>query len=537
MKKIILFLFLTFNLFAVDVAQINETQEQENNNTQNYLDNLVFGSHLFGGNFIHNNQHIYNPNYKIAIGDQIAIKIWGAVNYESNLIVDSQGNIFIPQVGAIKVLGVKNKELLNIIKSNINKIYKDNVFVYADMNTYQNVSIFVTGNVNAPGLYQGLSSDSILQYLDKAKGINLEYGSFRDITILRNNKKIISFDLYDFLLNGKMDLFAFRTGDVILVNPIKDYVFVSGEVQKPYRFEIKDDIKTLKDLAKISLAKSIITNAIVKSYEKDHKINIRAYKKNEFDKIALRSGDEVEFLPDYNTQNINIQIQGEHAGLHSLVVKKGTTLQEIIDKIIPTNHSNINAIQVFRKSVAQTQKRLIQAQLKELETLALTAPSVNAESANIRVNQSKNILEFINRAKQIEPKGQIIIENTNSYKDIVLEDGDKILIPNKNNLVLVQGEVALPGAFVFVDSKRVKYYIKLAGDFSKRADKDRILVIKANGKAQKTSNSLFSSGIKIDAGDSILILPKLEGQGLVVTNMLSQILYQIAIATRVVLNI
>ena len=56
------------------------------------------------------------------------------------------------------------------ITSKYSKVYRNNVFVYADMNNYQNVSVFVTGNVNKPGLYQGLSSDSIIQYIDKASG-------------------------------------------------------------------------------------------------------------------------------------------------------------------------------------------------------------------------------------------------------------------------------------------------------------------------------------------------------------------------------
>ena len=177
-------------------------------------------------------------------------------NLHEILVVDSQGNIFIPKVGAVNLLGVKNSSLVPIIKSAVNKIYKNNVFVYADMNAYQNVSVFVTGSVNAPGLYQGLSSDSIIQYLDKAGGINLDYGSFREIQILRNNKIIRNIDLYNFLLKGQLELFPFRSGDVILVGNVASYAFVSGDVQKPFRFELGSDIKTLSDLARIFRSKT-----------------------------------------------------------------------------------------------------------------------------------------------------------------------------------------------------------------------------------------------------------------------------------------
>lgn len=557
MKKCIIFL-LPFFVFAIDVSQIagttsstilaqdtnasTQTQVSKDTNTstaQTQIPSLsyVFGSHLFGGNFRQIAQHIYNPDYKIAIGDTISLKIWGAVQFEKDLVVDSQGNIFIPQVGAIKILGVRNAELLDIIKASVAKVYKSNVFVYADMNAYQNVSVFVTGNVNAPGLYQGLSSDSVIQYLDKAAGINLEYGSFRDIRVLRENKLLYNIDLYEFLLQGRINLFAFKTGDVVLVGDVKKYAFASGDVQKPFRFELKDDIVNLQDLARVAGAKPIVTNALVKSYGANHTLHISAYTKKEFANIKLQTGDEVEFRPDYNAQNVSVRIEGEHNGLHSLVVRKGTSLEDVVRKIATNEHSDINSVQVFRRSVATTQKKLIEAQLKELETLALTAPSITSEGAAIRANQARTILEFIERAKQVEPKGQIVIDSPNAYKSVILEEGDLIVVPSKNNLVLVQGEVALPGAFVFVDRKKMGYYIDLAGDYSDRADTSRVLVIRSNGKAEKYSDSIFGSSARIKAGDSILVLPKVDSQNLQITAMLTQILYQIAIATNVVLNI
>ncbi len=281
-------------------------------NTQNLPEQLpaVFGAHLFNGNFTQASQSLYNPDYKIAVGDKINFRMWGAVEFQQELMVDSQGNVFIPSVGAVNLLGIRNGDLVKVLKSSIAKIYKQNVFVYADMNVYQNVSIFVTGNVNRPGLYQGLSSDSVVQYLDKAGGINLEYGSFRNIEILRNNKIALNIDLYDFLFEGKMKLFPFRTGDVILVKNIESYAFAEGDVQKPFRFELKNNIKTLQDLANAAGAKPIVTNAVVRSYLPNHTIDVVSYNKKDFQSVLLRVGDEVEFRPDYNAENIHITIEG-----------------------------------------------------------------------------------------------------------------------------------------------------------------------------------------------------------------------------------
>ncbi|EKO5332652.1 SLBB domain-containing protein [Campylobacter coli] len=543
MKKIlILFLSCIFCFGAIDVSQISSSgnssttsfvQGLENNISKSTPAQIpVFGAELFNGNFKNYTQRVYNPDYKIAVGDQISLKIWGAVEFEQILVVDSQGNIFIPKVGAVNLLGVKNSALVSVIKAQVNKIYKNNVFVYADMNAYQNVSVFVTGSVNAPGLYQGLSSDSVIQYLDKAGGINLEYGSFRDIQILRNNAVIKKIDLYDFLLKGQMDLFPFRSGDVVLVGNVQSYVFVNGDVQRPFRFELANDIKTLFDLARVAGAKPIVTNAILRSYGNDHKLEVSAYNKMQFSKVLLKTGDEVQFNPEYISQNISITVNGEHSGLKTLVVRKGTTLEDVSRLIVANGQSDMNALQVFRKSVAKTQKDLINAQLKELETLALTSPSVTSQGAAIKAEQAKLILEFIQRARELEPKGQIVIDKPKSYGEVILEEGDTINVPSKNNLIIVQGEVTLPGAFVYNKGENLKYYINLAGGYGERADTSKVLVIRNNGKAQK-----YSGSIDMMPGDSVLVLPKVDSENLQIFSMLTQILYQIAVATNVVLNL
>lgn len=543
MKKIlILFLSCVFCFGAVDVSQISSSENSSTtSSSQNIENNIskstpaqipVFGAELFNGNFKNYTQRVYNPDYKIAVGDQISLKIWGAVEFEQILVVDSQGNIFIPKVGAVNLLGVKNSALVSVIKAQVNKIYKNNVFVYADMNAYQNVSVFVTGSVNAPGLYQGLSSDSVIQYLDKAGGINLEYGSFRDIQILRNNTVIKKIDLYDFLLKGQMDLFPFRSGDVVLVGNVQSYVFANGDVQKPFRFELANDIKTLADLARVSGARPIVTNAVLRSYENDHRLEVSAYNKMQFSKVLLKTGDEVQFNPEYISQNISITVNGEHSGLKTLVVRKGTTLEDVSRLIVANGQSDMKALQVFRKSVAKTQKDLIKAQLKELETLALTSSSVTSQGAAIKAEQAKLILEFIQRAKEVEPKGQIVIDKPKSYGSVLLEEGDIINVPSKNNLVIVQGEVTLPGAFVYDKGKDLKYYINLAGGYGERADTSKVLVIHNNGKAQK-----YSGSIDMMPGDSVLVLPKVDSENLQIFSMLTQILYQIAVATNVVLKL
>lgn len=539
LKYLFALLFIANSLNALDVAGIVATDENQDIKKVEEINTKVFGSHLFNGSFKDNTTHIYNPDYTIVIGDQIALKVWGAIEFEQVLTVDSQGNVFIPRVGAVNLLGAKNGDLVKILQASIQKVYRNNVFVYADMNNYQNVSVFVTGNVNKPGLYQGLSSDSIIQYIDKASGINTEYGSFRDIKILRNNQIIKTIDLYDFLQNGKMDLFSFRSGDVVLVENLKDYVFVEGDAQKPFRFELGNDLKTVFDLSKFAGIKATTTNAALTSYTMNNKVSMITLPASKFSKTELKNGDIVSFIQDHNAVNMKIFIQGEHNSLQTYVVKKGTSLKDAIALISPNAQTNLQAIQLYRKSVAVMQKKLIEASLRELETLTLTNSAVTKEEASMRASESKFILEFIERVKKEEPKGQVVIDENTNFADLTLEDGDIVNIPAKSDVILVQGEVGLPGAFTYNKDYHIDDYIKSAGYLNERANKERILVIKANGKAERFDASMFSfsSAPKIDSGDAILVLPKVEGKTLQITGALTQILYHVAVATKVVLDI
>lgn len=517
-----------------NIQNAQNTQNLSQNTTAIQAEQEVFGQNLFSGNFTMVSQHIYNPDYILAIGDVVNVKLWGAYEFEQSLIIDSQGNIFLPQVGTIRLLGVKNSNLVAVITKSVKQVFKDNVQVYADMGVYQNVSVFVAGNVNKPGLYKGLSSDSLIQFIDKAAGINPAYGSFRKITILRNNKPYRHVDLYDFMVNGKIEMFALKNGDVILVDSVGAYVSANGEVLRPYRFEAKNATMSLAELAKLAGTKPMVTSAVVRSHTVDSKIVMRSYPLSAFGTTQLGAGDMVEFITDHAAAILRINIEGEQNGAPVLIVPKGTTLGELISQIKFNPQSNQEAIQLYRKSTAQMQKKLIDSHLRELESIALTTSSSTNEEAAIRAKESEAILRFIERARQVEPKGQVVISEEGNINEVVLQEEDKIFIPTKDNIVLVQGEVALPGAFTHVPKAKMSKYLEMAGDLNQRADKSRVIVISANGKAEKYK---ASSSATINQGDSILVLPKVETKTLQATSVITQILYQLAVAAKVVLDI
>jgi protein involved in polysaccharide export with SLBB domain len=194
---------------------------------------VMFGSQMFSGRFGAVTFSGFNPDYQLAIGDRVLTRLWGAIIYEATQPVDAQGNIFIPNVGPVKVVGVRNGDLNQLVDNAVKKVFRANVGVYATLEAAQPVKVYVTGFVRAPGLYGGLSSDSVLYYLDRAGGIDPERGSYLAVDIMRNGKLRASIDLYKFLLKGQIEALQLQDGDTIVIPPRRHAVIVTGEVLNP----------------------------------------------------------------------------------------------------------------------------------------------------------------------------------------------------------------------------------------------------------------------------------------------------------------
>ena len=537
MKTILITFILSAALYAVELSNITDTSSGDANSSFTQGSTQVFGYNLFNGSFSKNTQYRYNPEYLISIGDTINLKMWGSFDFETKTTVDSQGNIFIPKVGTVNVLGMRNDKLSVSIENAIKKVFKKSVYIYADLESYQPVSIFVTGAVNKPGLYEGLSSDSVIQFIDKAKGIDAKSGSYRKIKILRQNRKIYSVDLYTFLLSGSLELFQFHMGDVVVVESIENYIEITGDVKRPYRFEMLNNSVTLGEVLNVVLPNPTLTNFTVTKYNQDNEQSIAIYAIKENLNMKIHSGESINFIHDHNSKNIEVEISGEHSNIHNLVVKKGTSLKEVFESIIMTDMSDTTSFQLYRKSIAAQQKSLLEAQLNDLEAKTLTAGSLTVEEATIRKQEAELVMNFIQRAKKVEPKGQVVINEDSNLSQVYLEDGDNIYIPKRSHMVVVQGEVMLPSAQTYVEGMSFDDYINSCGGYSFRANSENILIIQKNGKVNSyDADSMFRSDYKIHPGDSILVLGKIDTKYLQVIKDITQIVYQLALGAAVVLR-
>ncbi|MCU0969777.1 MAG: polysaccharide biosynthesis/export family protein, partial [Rubrivivax sp.] len=88
---------------------------------------LVFGSQMFTGRFATTSFSGFNADYQIAVGDRVTVRLWGAYAFEATQAVDAQGNVFLPNVGPVRVLGVRNAELNRIVESQVKRVFRANV--------------------------------------------------------------------------------------------------------------------------------------------------------------------------------------------------------------------------------------------------------------------------------------------------------------------------------------------------------------------------------------------------------------------------
>lgn len=501
----------------------------------------VFGQNLFTGNFSNQPFTGFNPQYRITVGDKIRLQLWGAIENQSEQVVDPQGNIFIAQVGPIHVVGVLNSELTKVIQQSLARVYKKDVFLYANLLSSQPVKVFVTGNVLRPGLYSGLSSESILTYLDRAGGIDPLRGSYLDIAIKRAGKLIETINLYDFLIRGDILHRQLYEGDVIIVGSRKSVIGFSGLVENPFQIEFFNQQVTIKDaLAIVQPLASATHIAIERNQGLIKQVEYTEISKAIDQELILYKGDSVTVVADKIQGSIGIKVGGEHKGRAQYVLPYGATLSDLLVLVEPSALSNMPALQLYRESLAQSQHESLLTSLNILQAQVLGARSATVEEASLRNQEAELILQFVERAKKVKPVGQVVLDNSSSAVNTVLENGDTILIPAVSNLVRVSGEVLFPNAVVFDVKYSANDYILKAGGFSQQAKKSRILIKKANGAFYDLGNkpSRFKkSDYELAAGDEIIVLPDVDTKTFQHAKDIFQIVYQLALSAGVVLSI
>ena len=388
----------------------------------------------------------------------------------------------------------------------------------------------MTGYVRNPGLYGGVASDSLLSYLSKAGGVDSDRGSYVDIVVKRGNRVRSQVNLYDFLLNGNLALSQFSDGDTIVVGPRQHTFSIEGDVFNSYDFEFANSSIPVTEALSWARPKPGATHMTIIRQQGTMKRS-EYYPLSSAPGRSLQDGDKLVVSSDRYAGTIQVRIEGAHSGEHAVVLPYGATMRQVLAQVRPNSMSQMDAIQLYRRSVALRQKEMLDVSLQKLEQASLSAQSSTQEEARLRMQEAQLVSRFVAKARTVVPKGEVVL-NEKNIDSVLLEDGDVISIPEKTSLVMVHGEVLFPNAVSWEKGLDPEEYIEKCGGLTQKSGNSKIIVIRQNGEA------LNADDVKeMRPGDEIMVLPKYDSKNIEVSRGISTILYQLAVAAKVILTL
>jgi polysaccharide export outer membrane protein len=271
----------------------------------------------------------------------------------------------------------------------------------------------------------------------------------------------------------------------------------------------------------------------------------------EYDLLVVRQ------IPNWS-ENIRVTLAGEVQFPGIYTAHKGERLSSVVERAGGfTNTAYLKAAQFTRRSTQKTQQEAIDKLIDDLEVeVAQKAQQVSGALDREDLESNKQLLEarrsIIAQLKKAKAKGRVVIRLTSadqlkgSASDILLEDGDRLEVPKKTNVVNVVGRVYNPTGIVYDPAKdTLGHYLTMVGGPTESADQDHLFLLKADGSVVTRENAdggFFSTGkqgllsTRVDPGDSIVVPEKFVDTRLLKnTKDITQILFQIAVTTGVLI--
>lgn len=363
--------------------------------------------------------------------------------------------------------------------------------------------------------------------------------------------KTVYFNVAKAMENDPEENLLLQNEDRLVIHSIWEQVYkktvhVDGDVFRPGEYQYTDGMK-VKDLifkggnilesayieeAEIS---SLITEGRKISKVERITINLRkALAEDPENNILLRPNDRlfVKRIPEWGQQEI-VQVDGEVRFPGRYTIYKGEKLSSLLQRTGGyTENAYLRGAVFTRRSVQELQQQGIEDMAKRMERELLSESSSQVSTAlsieeikakEIEIQQKK---KFIETFKQLKASGRMTIHLgnlrllKNSDYDIKLEEGDRLFIPPKNNVINVMGSVMSQASYVYLDSLSANDYITMAGGFTRYSDPSETFVLKVDGSARKlhrkwiswndSSNrwqfTIFGEKVKeIEPGDTIVV--------------------------------
>lgn len=462
-----------------------DTEQYEKKKPKPLINPLIFGSELYTSvapNFEPNLKLATPLNYVLGPDDELLVTVYGVQEYTGELLVSDEGNINVPNVGQIRVAGLTIEAATQKLKT----VMGNSVYPYlknggsklsVTLNKIRSIKVTVIG-ANRPGNYTLSSLSTVFNALYVAGGPT-EFGSFREIELVRNNKVERKIDLYRMLLKGdQSDNIGLKDNDVIRIPAYKKRVELQGQVKRPGIFEVLPGERFQNILEFASGFTDTAYTAIVKAFQNsDRERRVKDVSASEYQQYQPESGDVFVVSKILNRFQNRVKINGA----------------------------------VFRPDVYELTSGLTVAELiRKADGLKEDAYTGRAQILRLQDDLRKSILSFDIRKAL----------SGDAAHNLALKREDEILISSVLDLrdsfkVTIQGEIRIPGEYDFVENLTLRDLILQAGGFTDAAYKSieiarlikRDSIGATDNRASAIINTEIEGDLSIGEAATTLIMP------------------------------
>lgn len=402
----------------------------------------------------------------------------------------------------------------------------DSVSVDSTLQRYSNM-VEVKGAVMRPGMYQMDGNITTVRQLIEAAG-GLSEDAFHARGIIHRRKEDRTLEVVNVDLKGVMDHtvadVALKNEDVVFI-PSKELMqeerilTIDGEVYYPGTYEYADNttletfilraggLKDAASMVKVDVSRRIRNQKATESsaiVAKTYSFKLKdGFVVDGTPEFVLEPFDEVYVRrsPGYVEQQ-HVKVEGEVAfeGTYTLN-NKGMRLSDLVKQAGGLTAEAYAMGAHLERTLTPAEKIKQRAMIK----LATTGDSIDV--SKLELSDVQNI--GINLEQALAHPG------SNEW-DIVLREDDKLIIPQYNNTVTINGEVMYPNTVAFTKGAKPKFYIEQAGGFGRRAMKGRVFAINMNGTVNRVR-----SAKDIQPGCNLVVPAKAKRKGMSFGEILS----------------
>ena len=395
---------------AVDIISLD--QEEINFYSEDSV--LYFGYDVFVNNKFSNKEYLIgniDEGYILSPGDVLRIYVFGDNSYQTEVEIDLNGNILLPDIGVFMISGYTFKTLKNRLNTFLGKYFSGLLdspkrsFLDISLTQLRPVKVNVLGESNTPGPHLVNGFATVLNAIYSSGGIKLS-GSLREISVYRNNKLLKTIDLYNYITKGSLDKdIRLMNNDIVFIPPKLSSIQITGSIRKEAIYELKknEGIKELLDFSG-GLLPEASNNLIIERIKPiDERSDLDVYNR---------------IITSVNVSKLYNNYKKDQEIIHN--VKKGETLYSIAKRYNLQIH-DIRRLNKISDNIISINQRL-KIFYKSINNFIL----VDGDKISVK-NISDKILNKVVISGSVNQPGTYPLNQFNNLKDLIVYAGENVL--------------------------------------------------------------------------------------------------------------